>query len=256
MAARTRIDRLLVDRGLAESRERAQAVLLAGKVFVAGQRVDKAGATVANDAAVEVRGDPCPYVSRGGLKLAGVLAPLGVDPRGRVCADIGASTGGFTDVLLQHGAIRVHAVDVGRGQLHDRIRRDPRVRVHEGVNARLGLLDIVGEPVTLVVLDVSFISLTKVLPAAVEIVARDGSGGPTAHVVAMVKPQFELSAREVGRGGVVREDSLRAKAVDSVIASALELGWKAMARCDSPLAGPAGNREVFVRFDRAEAASP
>ena len=239
--SRERIDLLLVVRGLAETRERAQAVLLAGRVFVAGQRVDKPGTKVPTDAAIEVRGDPCPYVSRGGLKLAGVMDALALDPRGRVCLDVGASTGGFTDVLLQHGAARVWAVDVGHGQLHERLRRDPRVLSREGVNARLGLRTVVTEPVDLVVMDLSFIGLAKVLPAVTEVLSRG------ATVVAMVKPQFELGPREV-HGGVVRDDSARARAVVSVVDAARALGLFETAQADSPVAGPAGNREVFVRF--------
>ncbi len=246
MAGRERVDKLLVARGLAESRERAQALCIAGRVFVAGQRVDKPGATVALDAELTVQGDACPYVSRGGLKLAGVLDPLGVDPAGRVCLDIGASTGGFTDGLLQRGAARVWAVDVGRAQLHERIRRDPRVLSREGVNARHGLGGVVTEPVSLVVMDVSFISLTKVLPAAAG--ALD-AGDPTATVVAMVKPQFELGPHEA-KGGVVRDDALRAKAVSLVVDAARALGLRELGREDSPVHGPAGNREVFVRFGR------
>jgi 23S rRNA (cytidine1920-2'-O)/16S rRNA (cytidine1409-2'-O)-methyltransferase len=251
--AKLRIDKVLVERGLAESRERAQALLLAGRVFVKGQRVDKAGALVAeDDASIEVRGDACPYVSRGGLKLAGVLAPLAIDPSGSVCADIGASTGGFTDVLLQHGATRVYAIDVGRGQLHQKLRTDPRVVVHEGINARFPLAEIVPEPVALVVMDVSFISLTRILGAVEKILAPTAPlalGAPC--IVAMVKPQFELSPKEVGRGGVVRDDGLRAKAVDSVVSFAATLGLRDAGRCDSPVAGPAGNREVFVKFVRS-----
>jgi 23S rRNA (cytidine1920-2'-O)/16S rRNA (cytidine1409-2'-O)-methyltransferase len=251
--AKLRIDKVLVERGLAESRERAQALLLAGRVFVKGQRVDKAGALVSDDeATIEVRGHACPFVSRGGLKLAGVLVPLGVDPTGAVCADIGASTGGFTDVLLQRGATRVYAIDVGRGQLHQKLRTDPRVVVHEGINARFPLAEIVQEPVALVVMDVSFISLTRILGAVEKILAREAPaalGAPC--IVAMVKPQFELSPREVGRGGVVRDDALRAKAVDSVVAFAASVGLRDVARCDSPVAGPAGNREVFVKFVRS-----
>lgn len=239
--ARERIDKLMVARGLAESRERAQALLMAGRVFVAGQRVDKPGAQLSVDAAIEVQGDACPYVSRGGLKLAGVLEALRIDPAGRVCLDVGASTGGFTDVLLQHGATRVWAVDVGRGQLHERIRQDPRVRAHEGVNARLGLRGVVTERVSLVVMDVSFIGLAKVLPAVVEVLE------PGAAVIAMVKPQFELGPAEV-KGGVVRDDAARARAVDGVVAAARALGLREEGRADSPVHGPAGNREVFVRL--------
>ena len=245
--SKTRIDKLLIERGLAQSRERAQALLLAGRVFVRGQRVDKAGTNVADDEpSIEVRGDACPYVSRGGLKLAGVLEPLAIDARDRVCADIGSSTGGFTDVLLQSGAQRVYAIDVGKGQLHEKIRKDPRVVVHEGINARFPLAEIIPEPVELVLMDLSFISLTKVLGAVEKVLART----PGAAIVAMVKPQFELSPKEVGRGGVVRDDALRAKAVEGVVEFAATLGLLESGRCDSPVAGPAGNREVFVKFLR------
>jgi 23S rRNA (cytidine1920-2'-O)/16S rRNA (cytidine1409-2'-O)-methyltransferase len=254
-AGRERLDKLLVERGLIETRERAQAVVLAGRVFVAGQRADKPGTQVPRDAALEVRGDACPYVSRGGLKLAGVLEPLGVEPAGLVCADIGASTGGFTDVLLQRGAVKVYAVDVGRGQLHQKLRADPRVVVREGVNARFPLGEVVTEPVGLIVMDVSFISLTRVLPAALDVLAAGPlPGGREPCLVAMVKPQFELTQAEVGRGGVVRDDALRERAVRSVVAAAEALGLREVARCDSPVAGPAGNREVFVHLVRRAAA--
>ncbi len=244
--SRQRVDRLLVERGLAESREKAQALVLAGRVFAKGQRVDKAGTAVDESLELEVRGDACPYVSRGGMKLAGVLDPLEIDPAGRTCADVGASTGGFTDVLLQRGAARVYSVDVGKGQLHQKLRTDPRVVVREGINARLALAEVVDEPVSLVVMDLSFISLTKVLPAVLPVLDAGGT------IVAMVKPQFELTPKEVGRGGVVRDDALREKAVDAVIASARAIGLRAIGRMDSPVHGPAGNREVFVRFDREE----
>lgn len=242
-APRQRVDKLLVERGLAPSRERAQALLLAGRVSVAGQRVDKAGTLIPEDAALTVQEDPCPYVSRGGLKLAGVLGPLGIDPAGRVCLDLGASTGGFTDVLLQHGALRVWAVDVGYHQLHERLRADPRVISREGVNARLGLREVVTERVSLVVIDVSFIGLGKVLPAVVEVLDDE------ATVVAMVKPQFELGPALV-RGGVVRDDALRAQAVDGVVRAAEALGLMEQGRVDSAVHGPSGNREVFVRLVR------
>jgi 23S rRNA (cytidine1920-2'-O)/16S rRNA (cytidine1409-2'-O)-methyltransferase len=240
---RERIDRVMVARGLAESRERAQALLMAGKVFVRGQRVDKAGTPVSDDVVIEVQGDACPYVSRGGLKLAGVLDVLRIDPRGCVCLDVGASTGGFTDVLLQHGALRVWAVDVGHGQLHSRLRNDPRVMVHEGVNARLGLRTIVTEAPSLVVMDLSFIGLAKVLPAVVEVMAPHGV------IVAMVKPQFELGPAEA-KGGVVRDDKARTRAVDGVVAAAVALGLREDGRADSPVHGPSGNREIFVRLIR------
>jgi 23S rRNA (cytidine1920-2'-O)/16S rRNA (cytidine1409-2'-O)-methyltransferase len=246
MVSRQRVDRLLVERGLAESREKAQALVLAGRVFAKNQRVDKPGTSIDESLELEVRGDSCPYVSRGGMKLAGVLAPLGIDPKDRVCADVGASTGGFTDVLLQSGAAKVYAVDVGNGQLHQKLRTDPRVVVREGINARLALAQVVDEPVSLVVMDLSFISLTKVIPAVLPILDDGGS------IVAMVKPQFELTPKEVGRGGVVRDDSLRLKAVETVITAAVALGLKVNGRMDSPVHGPAGNREIFVRLDREE----
>jgi 23S rRNA (cytidine1920-2'-O)/16S rRNA (cytidine1409-2'-O)-methyltransferase len=241
--ARERIDKLLVAQGLAESRERAQALLMAGRVSVAGQRVDKPGTLVAIDAPLAVQGDACPYVSRGGLKLEGVLAPLRLEPAGKVCLDVGASTGGFTDLLLQRGAVRVWAVDVGRAQLHERLRRDPRVLSREGVNARLGLRAVVTEPVELVVMDVSFIGLGKVLPAVAEVVAPGGV------VAAMVKPQFELGPREV-KQGVVRDDAARQRAVDGVAAAAAAVGLRADGQADSPVHGPSGNREIFLRLVR------
>lgn len=241
---RQRVDKLLVERGLAPSRERAQAMLLAGRVRLGGQRIDKAGTLIGVDAELSVAEDPCPYVSRGGLKLASVISELGVDPAGRVCLDLGASTGGFTDLLLQRGASRVWAVDVGHNQLHERLRADPRVLSREGVNARLGLRDVVTERVSLVVIDVSFIGLGKVLPAAVELLSDDG------EVLAMVKPQFELGPSLV-KGGVVRDDALRARAVDGVAEAARALGLCELARVDSAVHGPSGNREVFLHLRRA-----
>lgn len=246
MPAKDRVDKVLVARGLVESREKAQALCLAGRVFLGNRRIDKPGTAVSLDAMLTVQGELCPYVSRGGLKLAGVLDPLGISPAGRVCLDLGASTGGFTDVLLQHGAVRVWAVDVGRAQLHERLRNDPRVLSREGVNARHGLRETVTETVSLVVIDVSFISLTKVLGAVLEVLDETDS---TAAIVAMVKPQFELGPHEA-RGGVVREDALRTKAVEIVVDSAQRLGLRELGRQDSPVHGPAGNREIFVRFGR------
>jgi 23S rRNA (cytidine1920-2'-O)/16S rRNA (cytidine1409-2'-O)-methyltransferase len=243
---RERVDKLLVARGLAETRERARALLMAGRVFVAGQRVDKAGALVPDNATIDVQGEACPYVSRGGLKLAGVLSVLRVEPAGRVCLDVGASTGGFTDVLLQRGALRVWAVDVGRGQLHERLRRDPRVVAREGVNARWGLREVVTEPIELAVVDVSFIGLAKVLPAVTEVLV------PWGVLLAMVKPQFELGPHEA-KGGVVRDDAARQRAVDGVVAAAATLGLHADGQAESPVHGPSGNREVFVRFVRGGA---
>jgi 23S rRNA (cytidine1920-2'-O)/16S rRNA (cytidine1409-2'-O)-methyltransferase len=240
--SRARADRLLIAQGLAESREKAGSLFLAGRVFHGDQRVDKPGTLLDETTVLSVKGDLCPYVSRGGLKLAGVLAPLGIDPCEKLCADIGASTGGFTDVLLQHGARKVYAVDVGKGQLHQKLRSDPRVIVHEGINARFALHELLTEPVELAVMDLSFISLTKVLGAVRAVMAPNGA------VCAMVKPQFELSPKEVSKGGVVHDDLLRMKAVDSVVAFAKTVGLIERGRQDSPVHGPAGNREVFVYF--------
>lgn len=247
MTAKKRLDELLVERGHAESRAKAQALILAGLVFDrGGHRLDKAGKALPEDVEIDVKGKDHPWVSRGGLKLAHGLDRFAIDPAGLVALDVGASTGGFTDVLLQHGASRVYAVDVGKGQLHQKLRTDPRVVVREGINARLALAEVVDEPVSLVVMDLSFISLTKVLPAVMAILDR------SATVLAMVKPQFELSPKEVGRGGVVREDALREKAVQTVVECARSLRWIERGRMDSPVHGPAGNREIFVRFDREE----
>lgn len=240
--ARVRADQLLVDQGLAESLEKAGPLFLAGRVYHGEIRIDKPGTSLAKTTALELRGDLCPYVSRGGLKLAGVLEPLGLDPTGLVCADIGASTGGFTDVLVQHGALRVYAIDVGKGQLHQKLRVDPRVIVYEGINARFALSELVKEPISLAVMDLSFISLTKVLAAVRAIMA------PGATICAMVKPQFELAPKEVGKGGVVHDDLLRMKAVSIVVEYAKSIDLHEVGRQDSPVHGPAGNREIFVRF--------
>ena len=231
---------LLVDLGIAPTRARAQALVLAGQVVVDDQRVDKPGSRVSTEATVRLKGEPMPYVSRGGLKLEAALKHFQLDVRGAVCADIGASTGGFTDCLLQAGASRVHALDVGRGQLHARLRSDPRVVLHEGVNARhLGPSDL-PEPVSVLVVDVSFISLTQVLPATVQFLVP---GGVT---VALVKPQFEAGRDQVGKGGVVRDDAVRAEAVSRVQVCVEQLGLVPIGALDSPVHGPAGNREILL----------
>jgi 23S rRNA (cytidine1920-2'-O)/16S rRNA (cytidine1409-2'-O)-methyltransferase len=212
---------------------------MAGAVVSGERRVDKPGQLVDADAPLRVKegAGPQRYVSRGALKLEGPLEALGVDPRGLVCADLGASTGGFTDLLLQRGAARVHAVDVGYGQLHPRLRGDPRVVVRERENARhLGPASL-GEPVELVVADLSFISLRLVLPAVKAILAPGG------RAVLLVKPQFEVGKADVGKGGVVRDDALRRAALDGVVEGARALGFEPLGHVESPLAGPAGNRE-------------
>ena len=199
---RTRADQLLVDRGLAESRSRAQALILAGKVFSGERRIAKAGDTLSPDAALEVRGRDHPWVSRGGLKLDHALRHFGLSPAGRICLDIGASTGGFTDVLLAHGAAKVHAVDVGHGQLAWKLRNDPRVVVHERTNARYLTRDIIADPIAALVCDASFIGLATVLPAALALCA------PGAWAVALIKPQFEAGPDAVGSKGVVRDPAV------------------------------------------------
>jgi 23S rRNA (cytidine1920-2'-O)/16S rRNA (cytidine1409-2'-O)-methyltransferase len=232
--------------GLAESRTRAQALITAGRVLVNDAVVDKVGTRIADEASLRVRGGGSSYVSRGGEKLAGALADLGLDPTGMFCLDIGASTGGFTDCLLQHGARGVLAVDVGYGQLHERMRQDPRVVSLERTNARELPAEAIAEPPDLVVIDVSFISVRLVLPRIAEL-AGD------AQVLAMVKPQFEVGRNQVGRGGVVRDDGLRAEAAMAVAECGRELGYRAVGQVDSRVAGPKGNREIFLLMRRGGA---
>lgn len=240
--SRPRLDERVVADGLAESRSKAQALILAGEVLVDGVVVDKAGTRVKLDAVVRLRGEAKRFVSRGGEKLAGALAALGVDPAGLTCLDVGASTGGFTDCLLRHGAGRVFAVDVGYGQLDARLRADPRVVVLERVNARNLAPAQIPAAIDLVVADVAFISLRLVVPALAAV-------APHARWLLLVKPQFEVGREQVGKGGVVRDDALRTAAVESVRAAAEELGWREMDRIDSRVAGPKGNREVFLLLE-------
>ncbi|HEY1250446.1 MAG TPA: TlyA family RNA methyltransferase [Thermoanaerobaculia bacterium] len=241
-AGRTRLDVLLVERGLAPTREKAQAMILAGLVEVAGRRVEKAGEAVDPDAPLTVAGPAHPYVSRGGVKLAAALDAFAIDPAGRICLDVGASTGGFTDCLLQRGAARVYAVDVGHGQLDARLRADPRVIVRERVNARRLSEADVPEPVDLAVVDVSFISLRLILPA---VVARLGPGGVA---VLLVKPQFEAGRREVPRGGVVRSEETRRRVVSEIEALGRELRLEAIGALPSPIRGARGNAEFLLGF--------
>ncbi len=238
---RGRIDRVLVDRGLVDSREKAARLVLAGEVLVDGRRVDKAGALIDAEAEIEIRGRS-PYVSRGGEKLAHALDAFRVDPRGRTCADIGASTGGFTDCLLQRGAVRVYAVDVGTGQLDQKLRRDPRVIVMEQVNARNLDPRLFEERPTLIVVDVAFISLEKVLPSIFNLCA------PRGEVVALVKPQFEAGRAAVGKGGVVRDPAVHRDVVTRLARWAVLRGWHVRGATASPLRGPKGNREFFLHM--------
>jgi 23S rRNA (cytidine1920-2'-O)/16S rRNA (cytidine1409-2'-O)-methyltransferase len=240
--ARVRADLALVEQGLAPSREKARALILAGEVLAGDRPVDKAGDLVDAGAELRLRSAPMPYVSRGGIKLAHALDAFGVDPRGLVALDVGASTGGFTDCLLQRGAARVHCVDVGHGQLDWKIASDARVRVHDRVNARTIDPALIGERVDLVVIDVSFISLRLVLPALPPL-AKAG-----APVVALVKPQFEVGRAQVGKGGIVRDDAARAQALADVRAAAVALGFEAHGDTTSPITGGKGNIEFLLHL--------
>ncbi|MBZ5725902.1 MAG: TlyA family RNA methyltransferase [Acidobacteriia bacterium] len=235
---KTRLDRLMVARGLAESREKAQALIMAGEVLVEGHKASKPGQPVAEEVAVEVLARP-PYVGRGGLKLAAALEHFAIDPRGQTCLDIGASTGGFTDALLQAGAVRVHAVDVGAGQIAWRLRTDPRVVLHEGVNARRLRFEDIGELADLLVCDVSFISVTLILPAAVALLRRGG------QMVILIKPQFEAGKGQVGKGGIVREPALHQAACQRVADAVGKLGFETSIM-ESPILGAAGNKEFLL----------
>ena len=236
-----RADLALVERGLVESRARAQALILAGKVFTGTQRIAKAGQPISPETALEVRGQDHPWVSRGGLKLAQGLAAFGFSPEGLVCLDIGASTGGFTDVLLTHGAARVHAVDVGHGQLAWKLRSDARVVVHERTNARHLTADAIGEPVQALVCDASFIGLRTVLPAAIALCV------PGAWAVALIKPQFEAGPAEVGRKGVVRDPAVHQRVCAEIRDWWASLpGWTVLGIADSPITGPEGNHEFLI----------
>ena len=243
-----RLDKLLVERGLAASRERAQALILAGRVLVEEQRVDKPGTSVADDAKIRMMGDDLRYVSRGGLKLEHALATWGIDVAGLACADIGASTGGFTDCMLQRGAASVLAVDTGYGQIHHKLRVDPRVTLMERTNARLlGVGELVAlspQPVKFFAMDVSFISATLVLPAVVGSLAVDVWHG---EAVVLVKPQFEAGREHVGKGGIVRDPEAQQMAVSRVENAVVGLGGEAVALIDSPILGMEGNREFLLR---------
>lgn len=245
--AKIRLDQLLVDRGLVESKTRAQALVMAGKVYSETRRLDKAGQKIPPDTPLDVKGQDHPWVSRGGLKLEKGLAHFQVDPAGLVCLDVGASTGGFTDVLLQNGAAKVYAVDVGYGQLAHKLRVDPRVVVMERVNARQLTADLIGEPVDLIVCDASFIGLRTVLPAALALAK------PGAHLIALIKPQFEVGKDRVGKGGIVRDPALHEEVCGTIRAWLDGLpGWSVMGVTESPIKGPEGNIEFLIgaRFNR------
>lgn len=236
---RTRLDKLVVERGLAPTPEKAQALILAGQIQVDGQRAGKAGAQIPEGARIELIRPPR-YASRAGLKLEGALEDFQLDPTGKVCLDIGAAHGGFTDCLLQHGAARVYAVDVGKGQLEWKLRQDERVVVCEGINARDLQPDDIGEQVAWVTADVAFISLTKILPAAM------GCAQEGALFLLLVKPQFELPSRKIGKGGIVRDPGLHGEAVETVRQAALALGLEEIGVHPSRTPGAEGNREFFL----------
>ena len=243
--AKLRVDQMLVDRGLAESRARAQALILAGLVFSGERKIDKAGQALAEDVPLEVRGKDHPWVSRGGLKLAHALEHFGWDVTEAVAIDVGSSTGGFTDVLLQNGAAKVFAVDSGTNQLAWKLRQDPRVVVHEKTNARYLTDAIITEPVDLVVCDASFIGLAKVLDTAIDFVKPGG------RLVALIKPQFEAERSEIGKGGVVRDPLVHERVCDAAKAWIESRGWGVAGVIESPIMGPEGNKEFLMAAQRA-----
>jgi 23S rRNA (cytidine1920-2'-O)/16S rRNA (cytidine1409-2'-O)-methyltransferase len=245
MSRTVRADQLVTDRGLAESRTRAQALILAGLVYTGDRKVEKAGQPLPPDAPLEVKGRDHPWVSRGGLKLDHALTHFGWDATGLVAVDVGASTGGFTDVLLTRGAAKVYAVDVGHGQLAWKLRSDDRVVVLERTNARHLTAEQIPDPIDLVVCDASFIALSKVLPAALDL-ARPG-----ARLAALIKPQFEAGREEVGKGGVVRDPAVHRAVCERVSAwVAAQPGWSVIGIAESPVQGPAGNREFLLHARR------
>lgn len=246
MKHKERLDVLLVERGCFDSRAKAQAVIMSGDVYVDGQKADKAGVSYDVSAAIEVRGGVCPYVSRGGLKLEKALRDFGVDPTGYVCSDSGASTGGFTDCLLQQGAKKVFAIDVGYGQLAWKIRSDPRVVTMERTNIRYVTPEQLGELLDLSVVDVSFISLKIVLPAIKALLKPE-----TGQVLCLIKPQFEAGKDKVGKKGVVRDPAVHLEVLESFVALAKELGFTIQNLTFSPVKGPEGNIEFLGHLSLA-----
>jgi 23S rRNA (cytidine1920-2'-O)/16S rRNA (cytidine1409-2'-O)-methyltransferase len=247
MACKERIDKLMVQRQLAGSRERARALILAGRVIVNDQTIDKVGSQVATTAEIRLRGEDIPYVSRGGLKLAEALQCFEVSVDGRVAIDVGASTGGFTDCLLQNGAARVIAVDVGYGQLAWKLRDDDRVLNLERTNIRHLEVDKLDAIPDLAVIDASFISLEKVLPSTIALLK------PCSDIIALIKPQFEVGKGQVGKGGVVRDPEQHVQVVERIKLSSEQLGCQVVAVCDSPVLGPKGNREFLIHLQLEKA---
>ncbi|MGE0157149.1 MAG: TlyA family RNA methyltransferase [Geobacter sp.] len=244
MSSKLRLDKLMVERGLAPSREKAQALIMAGQVVVGDHAAQKAGQQVAADVEIRIKGELLPYVSRGGLKLEKGLDQFGIDPSGRTAIDVGASTGGFTDCLLQRGAAQVYAVDVGYGQLAWKLREDPRVVVLEKTNIRHLQPDQLDPLPDLAVIDASFISLNLVLPPTLALLKRP------AEVVALIKPQFEVGKGAVGKGGIVRDPRLHDEVLSNMERLAAELGAELLGICDSPISGADGNREFLMGLRR------
>lgn len=243
--AKKRIDLLLVEKGLAPSRERAQSLILSGNVLVNDVPVVKAGQLILEDAPIRIREQDHPYVSRGGIKLAAALDAFALSPMGKVGMDIGASTGGFTHVLLLRGAQRVHAVDVGHSQLDWQIRRDPRVHVYEKVNARQMAYEIIGEKVDLIVIDVSFISLEKILPALLQF------SHSNTDWVTLIKPQFEVGREKVGKGGIVESEADRREVIDRLVVFGKTVGLTQLGLIDSPITGTQGNKEFLAHWKQS-----
>lgn len=239
-----RLDVLLVKRNLAESREKAKAIIMAGNVFVDGQREDKAGTTFSPEVSIEVKGHTLPYVSRGGLKLEKALAVFDVNVKDKVCTDVGSSTGGFTDCMLQNGACKVYAIDVGRGQLDWKLRQDPRVICMEKTNIRYVTPEDIGEPIDFSSIDVSFISLTKVLEPIRNYLKEDG------EIVALIKPQFEAGREKVGKKGVVRDKVVHREVIQKVADYAQHIGFGVMELDYSPIRGPEGNIEYLIHLKK------
>jgi 23S rRNA (cytidine1920-2'-O)/16S rRNA (cytidine1409-2'-O)-methyltransferase len=242
-----RLDQLLVDRGLFPSRTQAQAAIMAGMVYVDGQKSDKAGKSIPSDVKIEVKGKPHPYVSRGGVKMEKALKEFNVKVEGKVALDIGASTGGFTDCLLQNGAEKVYAVDVGYGQIDWKLRQDPRVKVIERTNARNLTLQDLGlktSDIGLCVIDVSFISLSKILPAVYDLLMEN------AEIIALIKPQFEAKREQVGKGGIVKDGKVHQDVINKVESEAKKLGFRVKGSIPSPIAGADGNVEFLMRLTK------
>jgi 23S rRNA (cytidine1920-2'-O)/16S rRNA (cytidine1409-2'-O)-methyltransferase len=235
-----RLDRLIVERGLSPARERARALIMSGAVLVDETIVDKAGTQVSTDATIRIKGEDNPYVSRGGLKLKGALEEFRIDPRGSVVLDVGVSTGGFTDCLLQEGAKKVYAIDVGYGQLAWKLRSDERVVLFERENIRYFSGHGIDDEIDLTTIDVSFISLKLVLPAVVNLIKKG------AVILALIKPQFEAGKSDVGKKGVVRDPAVHKRVVDDIVTFSREMGCRVEGTCESPITGPAGNREYFL----------